>query len=62
MKSLQKVLIATTLTLALSTTSFAGLISGSDKKSVTTTSSPTQTGLISGSLTEYVLWVVSSVL
>jgi hypothetical protein len=72
MKSLQKVLIATTLTLALSATSFAGVISGGQSKTGVISGGPSQTGIISGgpsqsgiisgiTFTEYVLLALTSV-
>jgi hypothetical protein len=64
MKTLQKVLIATTLTLALSATAFAGDISGSRSRTGDISGGKTAAqGDISGIyFTEYVLWVFTSVL
>ncbi|HEY6187313.1 MAG TPA: hypothetical protein VIW80_06535 [Pyrinomonadaceae bacterium] len=66
MKTLQKALIATTLTLALSATAFAGDISGGRNRTGDISGSQVTTqGDISGSfpsVTSYVVWVFTSTL
>lgn len=65
MKTLQKALIATTLTLALSATAFAGDISGGRNRTGDISGSQvTAQGDISGSfsVTSYVVWVFTSTL